>query len=494
MRVTNSMMRSNSLMNMQKNKVAYNKYLEEYTTQKKIQRASDDPTIAVRALKYRSSLTEISQYLSNSNDAISWMDQTENSMKDINSVMESLVTYSNQASTDTFNIDDREDILTQMKEYVSHIFEQDANADYAGRYLFTGFRTDVPLLFDAQTKDTTYTITEKLEITDIKKYQFVYGEASYDASKDASIYASEASDFKDTHRIMVSYHDNDEAPMVIKYTDAHGVEKSVTAVTKMIENDTTYNEHLYPGEDEVFYVPETGEILFGDAVYDDICGGKDMSVEYKKTYFEENDIRPEHYFDCSTLNEITGETAIYTNPSEQNINYQVNFSQTLTVNTMACNALSTSLKRTIDDISNACNDLDVMQSKLKSVQMRIDSTDETDKETLDNLNELKKQIDTQITLQSTVVRNAFASSITTIKNAQTQMNVAFADHGSRYDRLNQTKIKLETSQTDTEEAKSENEDADLGDAYIKFSEADLLYQATLNVTNKVLGQSLLNFI
>ena len=45
MRVTNTMMRNNSMLNMQKNKVAYNKYLTQYNTQKKIQRPSDDPTM-----------------------------------------------------------------------------------------------------------------------------------------------------------------------------------------------------------------------------------------------------------------------------------------------------------------------------------------------------------------------------------------------------------------------------------------------------------------
>ena len=67
MRVTNTMMRNNSMLNMQKNKVAYNKYLNQYNTQKKIQRPSDDPTIAVRALKYRTTLVEIDQYLTTIN-------------------------------------------------------------------------------------------------------------------------------------------------------------------------------------------------------------------------------------------------------------------------------------------------------------------------------------------------------------------------------------------------------------------------------------------
>ena len=80
MRVTNSMMRNNSMLNMQKNKVAYNKYLMQYNTQKKIQRPSDDPIIAAKALKYRTTLVEIDQYLKNIDDATSWMDATETVM------------------------------------------------------------------------------------------------------------------------------------------------------------------------------------------------------------------------------------------------------------------------------------------------------------------------------------------------------------------------------------------------------------------------------
>ena len=60
--------------------------------------------------------------------------------------------------------------------------------------------------------------------------------------------------------------------------------------------------------------------------------------------------------------------------------------------------------------------------------------------------------------------------------------------------MTMTKNKLEVQWIDTDEAKSENEKADLGDAYVHFTEADLLYQATLGATSKILGQSLLNFI
>lgn len=495
MRVTNTMMRNNSLLNMQKNKVAYNKYLTQYNTQKKIQRPSDDPTIAVRALKYRTTLAEIDQYLTNIKDATSWMDATETCLKDVNNRLTDMIEYCTQAATGTYNEKDRADIVTQLKQFSKYIYEQNADADYAGRYLFTGFRTEVPMLFENAQNDTTYTITENVDINSINKYQYVYGEAVYNAVSDANDYASQASQFATTHRVLVSYDNLDVAQEVtLTYTDSTGAQKTLTAVTKSIPNDTTYNEHLHPGEDEVYFVPETGELVFGDNVYNSVRAGKDLSVVYQKTEFEKKDVRPEHYFDCSTVNNKTGETANYRTAGDQQMLYQINFSQTLTVNTEGCNSIDLSVGRTITDITNICNDLDVMEANLKSVQKRIDDCDENDTTTLANLNELKNQIETEIDLQKTVLSKALGSAITTCQRAKDDLNVALADHGSRFNRMNMTKAKLEQQQLDTKEAKSDNEDADLGEAYVNFSEADLLYQATLNATSKILGQSLLNFI
>lgn len=507
MRVTNMMMRNNSLLNMQKNKDVYYRYLNEYNTQKKIQRPSDDPTIAIRALKYRTTLSEIDQYLANINDATSWMDATETCLKDVNNRLTDMIDYCTQAATGTYNAKDRADIVTQLRQFSHYIYEQNANADYAGRYLFTGFRTDVPMLFDAAQDDTTYTITENIDVNSINRFQYVYGEASYDAGKDADAYARDASEFATTHRVLLSYNNldgtqkytdadgNEQTGVQVTYTDSAGMPQTVTATVKSVLDDklTKYNDHLHPGEDEVFFVPETGELVFGDNVYNSVRAGKDLSVVYSKTDFQKGDVRPEHYFSCSTVNEIS-ETAKYTTAGKQEMLYQINFSQTLTVNTEGCNAISLSVGRTISDITNMCNDLDVMEANLKSVEKRIADCNEDDEKTIADLTELKKQIETEMTLQKTVLEKALGAAITTCQNAKDELNVAKADHGSRYNRMEMTEEKLKTQKIDTKEAKSENEDADLGEAYIGFSEADLLYQATLNATSKILGESLLNFI
>ena len=483
------------MLNMQKNKVAYNKYLNQFNTQKKIQRPSDDPTIAVRALKYRTTLVEIDQYLTNIKDATSWMDATETCLKDVNGRLEDMSEYCTQAATGTYDEKDRKDIVAQLKQFSEYIYEQNANADYAGRYLFTGFRTDEPMLFEDAQTDTTYTITENIEINSISKFQYVYGQAEYDATSSADDYANQASQFATTHRVLLSYDKCDiQQEISLTYTDAAGNVQTVQAVTKSVAADTVYNEHLHPGDNEVYFVPETGELVFGDKIYDSVRAGKDLSVEYKKTDFAKHDVKPEHYFNCTSVNNATGETSKYTTAGKQDIMYQVNFSQTLNVNTEGVEAINLSIGRTINDIVNMCNDLDVMEANLKSAEKRLADCDENDTTTIAALTELKNQITTEISLQKTVLSNALGSAITTCQKSQEKLNIALADHGSRYNRMKMTKVKLEQQELDTEDAKSENEDADLGEAYINFSEADLLYQATLNATSKILGQSLLNFI
>lgn len=495
MRVTNTMMRNNSMLNMQKNKIAYSKYLNQYNTQKKIQRPSDDPTIAIRALKYRTTIVEIDQYLTNIKDATSWMDATEEVLSDADKVYDNMIEYFTQAATGTVETSDRKGIVEQLKHYAEYIYQQDANSDYAGRYLFTGYRTDVPLLFDAAQSNVKYTITENLDINDIKKYQYVYGGAEYDDTLTADDYAAAASTFEDTHRILLSYDNVDDKAPVLTYVPKGGTTATAITVTvKKAADDTTYNEHLHPGANEVYYVPETGELVFGDDIYDQVRAGSDLTAVYDKTEFEKNDARPEHYFKCHAEDLGTGIHSDYTNAGTQELNYQINFSQTLAVNTEACNCIGLALGRTIDDITNLCSSIDVMETKLSSVEKRISDCDEGDTATLANLNELKTQIETQIQLQKTVLTKTLSSGITVCQSAKSDLNVALADHGSRYNRMMMSKNKLESQRIDTDEAKSDNEDADLGEAYINFTEADLLYQATLGATSKILGQSLLNFI
>lgn len=65
MRITNNIILHNTTSNINGNKVNVNNLNNQMTSQKKIQRPSENPVIAVRSLRLRTTLSEIDQYYEN---------------------------------------------------------------------------------------------------------------------------------------------------------------------------------------------------------------------------------------------------------------------------------------------------------------------------------------------------------------------------------------------------------------------------------------------
>ena len=92
MRVTNQMISNNSLRNLQTSTKKVDTLVQQLTTGQKIQRASEDPVVAVRALKLRNTVSQLEQYKTkNIKDADSWMDLTENSITSISNYIEYMI-------------------------------------------------------------------------------------------------------------------------------------------------------------------------------------------------------------------------------------------------------------------------------------------------------------------------------------------------------------------------------------------------------------------
>ena len=102
MRITNRMMTNNMLYNINNNKRTLNGLEEKYATGLAIQRPSDDPIVAVRALKLRTNLSELNQYYEkNIPDAKSWMETTESALKVTSEIITKIHTYCVQGANDT---------------------------------------------------------------------------------------------------------------------------------------------------------------------------------------------------------------------------------------------------------------------------------------------------------------------------------------------------------------------------------------------------------
>ena len=522
MRVTNSMISNSSRIHITAAKNELMKRENQYTTQKKILRPSDDPTIAIRALQLRTTYGKIVQYVSkNVKDAMEWMDTTEGALEKIQEGLRGIKSRMDYGSQDYLGLDERHSVLAEIEKIVEGIFHDNANADYAGRYMFTGYRTDTSLLFPTDTKNLEYAITEGFNSNDIGTIKYVYRDETYmntngSAGTAASDHAGHPPTQDVAYRLQLAYKNCSDTPSGNLNSGFTGTAAIALTLKDSTGNPVTWNPALNivqrsssdtnaynvkdpnTGAQNVIYIPETGEVIFSEAVYQQIQEQfrtdpeSSLDIKYEKSEFEDGDIRPEMYFECDSYDTVTKNSVQYRSPAGQEIKYEVNFSQTATVNVQARDAIDTDIYRALDYVRQTVEAMDEIERKIKDITTQISNM--TKPTEIENLSKLKEIYEQEQKLRVGCMTEAFGMGLTMVENAEKSLNVAVADLGARMNRVNLTNDKLLDQSIDTEEKLSSNEDIDLADAYINMNQADLLYQAALSATAKILGNSLLNYI
>ncbi len=156
MRVTNGMIRNNTLNSLYTNMGRLDTLYTQMSTLKKIQRPSDNPIVAGRALKLRINVLEAEQYKSNTDEAMSWMSITEKALDNITGIIKDIRYKCVHASTDTLETKDREKIKADIEQLWEQL-QQESNVTYAGRHVFSGYKTNEPVML---VKDMTLTAAE----------------------------------------------------------------------------------------------------------------------------------------------------------------------------------------------------------------------------------------------------------------------------------------------------------------------------------------------
>ncbi|MDE6404911.1 MAG: hypothetical protein K2M20_04570 [Lachnospiraceae bacterium] len=178
MRMTNKIMRNNSAYNINQNKILQDKLTNQMTNQSKIVRPSDDPVVAIRALRLRSNVTTVTQYNDrNAKDADQWLALTADAMNTVDEVLTDLYKQVTVSADKYETADDLRILMSQMKQLTAEFYSC-ANVDYAGRYVFSGYRTDLPVTFteedmkDMKAHPVSYNIDEKFGFKDISRVNY----------------------------------------------------------------------------------------------------------------------------------------------------------------------------------------------------------------------------------------------------------------------------------------------------------------------------------
>lgn len=523
MRITNKVMQNNSLSNINTNKMLQDKLNTQMATEKKINRPSDDPVVAIRALRLRTNVSQVTQYYEkNAPDAESWLKVTEDALTNVTEVIEDMIEQCTKGANENLTSSDRNTILDALKALRDEAYAT-GNADYAGRSVFTGYRTESTLKFIADTKKR-YSITEEMTTADIDKITHVktgnlnsVNDANFEDATYADIQEAQV-ETSSIYRIRLGYSDVDNVAPSIKYYDpelvnadgSKGGYKDLGIAIQPASLDDTDNPYENVPENGALLIKETGELLMGEKVYEKLMEQKDnvnttfdetsILVTYEKTNWEKDDLKPEHYFACTDKTDAANEIDYNQNyiiPGEaiekQAIEYDIGMNQTIRVNTTADEVFTHDIGRDVDDLINALQNVVDMEDTVKRLEsMAADAGyDEDQRKTINNqLDAAKKAL---VYLDETA-QKLFEKGITKMQEHLDTANLATTNCGTRSKKLELIQNRLMSQKTNFENLESENENVDVTEVAVKLTSAELTYEAALMATGKIMQTSLMNYI
>ena len=528
MRITNSMMTANTKANINTNKVNADKLNTMTASGQKITRPSDDPVVAIRAMRLNTSLTELEQYYGkNIPDADAWFTDTETALTQTDDVLSSIREKLNQASSQENVTSNVKDILEELKQLKDQVYAI-GNADSAGRTVFTGYRTGEMLTFMEQ--DTIrYEITEKFTKDDLETFKYVKGTASINESGQAvigntvydgttNIYNEEKVEEVTAYRIRLSYDNLDKfrsmsieggAPFTVTQNSISGLKQDAI-------------DAIYTPTSGANFIKETGELILSKDAYDALIQAGGISINYEKSDWQKGDLRPEHYFMCSTPkvgtdprtysatypngieynynredkdgNPVTkeSETVKINGFKEQDLSYEIAFNQTIVINTHASDVYSHDIGRDIDELIKVTQQMVNAEDKVSRLQNLIDNT--TDETELEKLNVTMGALNKEAALVKEKMHSMYTSAITAFKGYSDDVNKQIANLGALTARLEMTKNRVKDQKSNVKELADQNINCDLSETAIDLKNAELALEAAQLAAGKIAQQTLLNYI
>ena len=506
MRVTNQMVTAGSLRNMQKSMQRVSDLNQQATTGKRISAPSEDPVIAIRALKLRTTCDQLDQYKNkNIKDAMSWVDTTQSSVQNVYDRLQDVYYYCEQGASDTFQTKDRQTIIDELLALKDAIYKE-GGTTYAGRYLFSGYKTETNLVFqdDASKEGLSYNITEDISPDSIESKNVVLdgvkpedldnilaGNTAYEQPTSASVY-----------KLRLAYSGLDNGTPSITVTDANGTpsdllgQAGINFTVKQVADSDTYYQ---VDPDGINYIPETGELIFGENVYNQIKTASNISVNYDKSKFEVGDLRPEMYFNCTqhkTMPDGTIQDTDYTvDKTGQPIKYEVNFNQYITVNAEGKDLIKHDMGNKIEDLANAVQDVLDIENNIKKLKgMLEDPQYKDDADAVAQINKMLEGADVELALKKENMQKLFGNNMTNFQNFMEDVSAVQATVGTTYSKLELIQTRVTEQLADFKELKSTNEDVETEEVAIEMYQAELVYESSLATTASVIQKTLLDYL
>ncbi|NLJ99997.1 MAG: flagellar hook-associated protein FlgL [Clostridia bacterium] len=143
MRVTNRMITSTVLKNLNSNLKRLHKMQDQMSSGKSVSKPSDDPVYVARIMRLQSMVRQQENYQANIKDAQGFVDNSESSIGTISDIMNRARELAIYGANGAITASDRQAILSEVDELIHETLEV-ANSSYAGRFIFGGYQTEQP--------------------------------------------------------------------------------------------------------------------------------------------------------------------------------------------------------------------------------------------------------------------------------------------------------------------------------------------------------------
>ena len=508
MRVTNNMITEHSKNNINGTKQLVDKYNTQMTDQKKINKPSDDPVVAIRSLRLRNTLAEVNQYYEkNIPDAESWLDVTETALTNMSKIVKDIYTQCVNGSNDTLTADDRNILLKNVTALKTQLYAE-GNADYTGRTIFTGFKTNSPLTFEQADANANYSLKQDLNINSItsKKYftDILQLPTNDTQVKDPILVPINEMEEVSHDRIRLAYEELDGAvapTLTTQYQDSTGI----TITTPVTVTPRSYAEwyadyDFAVADNQVLFIPETGELILGNGVAQSMKTDAkanpswSMNIEYNKKGFQKGEVVPEMYFNCTNITDPVHPVEF--KKSNQDIEYLISENQTLKVNTQASDdgLLSTAIGREMDEMTEAVTAAINANEKVDKIKGMMLQARYADKEFQEGLKLWLEAANKEKTYADDTLQKLFGSGQTSFQSYQKAIDLETTDVGSRDNRLKLTKTRMQTQQSTINKLISDNENRNQSDILIDYKAAYTAYESALTAASKANDMTLLDYL
>lgn len=156
MRITNNMLSSKTLENLNGAMERLSKLQAQITSGHIITTPSDDPVGAAAAIEFKTTIGQLEQYARNLDSASSWLDASDSAMASVSNVLHRARELAIQGANDSTSNVDKAAIANEVSQLIDQAVSV-GNSTYAGQYVFSGSNVNTPPFALVGNPPTSYT-------------------------------------------------------------------------------------------------------------------------------------------------------------------------------------------------------------------------------------------------------------------------------------------------------------------------------------------------